>query len=164
MKPKILTIVGKSDSGKTTLLIKIVEELTQRGYAVGTAKHAHDGFEMDKPGKDSWRHRKAGAASTLLVTDETIALMKTDEQPFVEKLKHYLSDRDIILAEGFKSQDLPKLEIFRKDSPHKTPLFLEDPRLVAFVTDSDYRPDVPVFGLEDIDSIADFIEQEFINA
>lgn len=162
MKPQIITIVGKSNSGKTTLLEKLIAVLTQRGYRIGTVKHAHDGFEIDKEGKDSWRHQKAGARATLVVTQNKIALVKEDKTDFIEKMNTYLPDMDLILAEGFKKQALPKIEVFRTQSVHKEPLCMMDNHLVAFVTDSEYRPNVPVFGLEEIDKIADFIELHFL--
>jgi len=162
MKTKVITIVGKSDSGKTTLLEKLIINLTKRGYKIGTVKHTHDGFEMDKEGKDSWRHRNAGAASTLVITENKIAMVKDDHQSDIEKMAFYLSDMDIILAEGFKKQQLPKIEVFRTASLHKEPLCIEDENLIAFVTDSDYKPNVPVYGLEDIKDIADFIEFKYL--
>ena len=158
MKIKIITIVGKSNSGKTTLLEKVIALLTDKGYKIGSVKHAHDGFEMDKEGKDSWRHRKAGAGATLVISKDKIAMVKDDSTNYIEKMQSYLSDMDIILAEGFKKQALPKIEVFRIDSGHKEPLCMADENLIAFVTDSNYKPDVPVFGLEDINSIVDFIE------
>ncbi|WP_299979154.1 molybdopterin-guanine dinucleotide biosynthesis protein B [Desulfobacula sp.] len=164
MKPKIITIVGKSNSGKTTLLEKLIPLLTQRGYKTGSVKHAHDGFEMDKEGKDSWRHRKAGARATLVITQNKVAMIKDDNHGYIEKMRSYLSDMDIILAEGFKKQNLPKIEVFRTQSVHKEPLCMEDENLIAFVTDSDYHPDVPLFGLEEISQIADFIELNFLKS
>lgn len=164
MKPKIITIVGKSNSGKTTLLEKLIALLTRRGYRIGSVKHAHDGFEMDTEGKDSWRHRKAGAAATLVITQDKIAMTKDDKTGDIEKMARYLSDMDIILAEGFKRQNLPKIEVFRKDGLHENPLCMTDPTLMAFVTDSDHAPGVPVFGLEDIHEIADFIESNFLKS
>jgi molybdopterin-guanine dinucleotide biosynthesis protein B len=164
MKTKIITIVGKSNSGKTTLLEKLIALLTQRGYRIGSVKHAHDGFEMDKEGKDSWRHKKAGARSTLVISENKIALVKDDKTDYIEKMSAYLSDMDIILAEGFKKQNLPKIEVFRTESMHKKPLCMEDENLIAFVTDSGYKPDVPVFGLEDITGIAAFIELNFLKS
>ena len=162
MKPQIISIVGKSDSGKTTLLEKLIRDLTARGYKLGTAKHAHHGFDLDQMGKDSYRHRQAGAASTLVIAKDTVALMKDDDSDFAERMRTYLSDRDIIIVEGFKHLGLPKIEIFRKESKHKAPLFLKDDTLMAFVSDSAFEPDVPCFGLEDISAIADFIEDRFI--
>ncbi len=161
-KTKIISIVGKSNSGKTTMLEKVIALLTDKGYKIGSVKHAHDGFEMDKEGKDSWRHRKAGAGATLVITKNKVALVKDDTTSYIDKMQTYLSDMDIILAEGFKKQDLPKIEIFRTDSGHKEPLCLTDQNLIAFVTDSDYKPDVPVFGPDDINNIVNFIELNFL--
>ena len=162
MKPKIIAIVGKSNSGKTTLLEKLISNLTQKGYKIGSVKHAHDGFDMDREGKDSWRHKKAGAASTLVISQDKIALIKDDTTTYVEKMKFYLADNDIIIAEGFKKQNFPKIEIFRTQSIHKEPLCINDKNLIAFVTNSDYKLDVPTFGLEDIDELSNFIELNFI--
>ncbi len=162
MKPKIITIVGKSNSGKTTLLEKLIALLTDKGYKIGSVKHAHDGFEMDKEGKDSFRHKKAGAGATLVISENKIALVKDDTTNSIEKMQSYLSDMDIILAEGFKKQKLPKIEVFRTQSVHKEPLSMKDENLIAFVTDSEYKPDVPIFGLEDITLIAEFIEFNFL--
>lgn len=166
-RPSTITIVGKSNSGKTTLLEKLIRNLSEKGYKIGSVKHAHDGFEMDKEGKDSWRHRRAGAASTLVITETRIALIKDDQQNNLEKMQRYLDDVDIILAEGFKKQNFLKIEIFRKESPHKIPLCVDsknnyDKNLIAFVTDSDYTPDLPIFGLEDIEELAQFIEARYL--
>jgi len=117
---------------------------------------------MDKEGKDSFRHKKAGAGATLVISDNKIALVKDDMTNSIEKMQSYLSDMDIIIAEGFKKQNLPKIEVFRTQSVHKEPLSMKDENLIAFVTDSDYKPDVPIFGLEDINLIAEFIEFNFL--
>lgn len=162
MAPQIISIAGKSDSGKTTLLEKLIAELTGRGHRIGTVKHAHDGFDLDQKGKDSWRHKKAGAAETLVITDRRVALVKDDTRHDIDKMKAYLKDTDLILAEGFKRQPLPKIEIFRKNSGHASPLCLDSQDLVAFVTDTDYRPDVPVFGPEDIKELGDFLEDRYL--
>nr|NJM04588.1 molybdopterin-guanine dinucleotide biosynthesis protein B [Desulfobacula sp.] len=161
-KTEIITIVGKSDSGKTTLLEKLVAELTRRGYRIGTVKHAHDGFDMDREGKDSWRHKKAGAHTVLVIADDRIALIRDDRTGDLEKMRTYLFDVDIILAEGFKGQPLPKIEIFRTAGGHKAPLCMKDNSLIAFVTDSSHKPDVPVFGLEEVGRLADFIEKNHL--
>ncbi len=160
--PKIILIVGKSNSGKTTLMEKLIGELSARGYRVGSVKHTHKA-NFDKQGKDSWRHKNAGAVASLIVTDTQVALVKEDTRPAEEKFFHYLGDMDLILAEGFKTFRLPKIEVFRKESPHEAPLCLEDPNLVAFVTDTDIRPrKKPCFGLEDTGSLADLVEQHFL--
>ncbi len=165
MTPQILLIAGKSNSGKTTLLEKLIAELKSRGHRIGSVKHTHDGFDFDKKGKDSWRHKKAGSAATLVITDTRVALVKEDTAPPIEKMIQYLGDMDLILAEGFKKQALPKIEIFRLNSPHSAPFCLDDPNLVGFVTDSNLtpgNPTLPTFGLEDIQKLADFIEENFI--
>jgi molybdopterin-guanine dinucleotide biosynthesis protein B len=162
MKTKIISIAGKSNSGKTTLLERLIFELNSRGYKIGSAKHTHDNFDFDKPGKDSWRHKRAGAKATLVVADTKIALVKEDARSNIDKMQTFLGDMDLILAEGFKQHPLKKIEIFRTDSDHKAPLCLEDPNLIAFVTDSEYRPQVPVFGLDDVQEIASFIEKKYL--
>ena len=161
--PHIILIVGKSNSGKTTLMEKLIRELSLRGHRVGSVKHTHDKFDFDKQGKDSWRHKHAGAKSSLVVTDTKVALVKEDGRPPLDKFSDYLGDMDIILAEGFKTLSLPKIEVFRKNSPHKAPLCLEDPKLVAFVTDTGISSGKPVFGLEDTGLLSDLIEKQFIS-
>ena len=164
MTTQIVSIAGKSNSGKTTLLEKLIFELNSRGYKIGSVKHTHDGFDFDKKGKDSWRHKKAGATATLVVTDTKIALVKEDTRSYIEKMETFLGDTDLILAEGFKKQPLKKIEIFRTDSDHKEPMCMEDPNLIAFVTDSGHRPRVPVFGLDDVQGIASFIEKTYLTS
>ncbi|MDD9302423.1 MAG: molybdopterin-guanine dinucleotide biosynthesis protein B [Desulfobacter sp.] len=165
MSPQILLIVGKSNAGKTTLAEKLIHELKKRSYTIGSVKHTHDRFDFDKKGKDSWRHKKAGADAALVITDSRVALVKDDSRKPIEKMQDYLGGMDLILVEGFKRQAQPKIEIFRTDSDHKAPFCLEDPHLAAFVTDSNIRPnrpDIPVFGLEEAVKLADFIEASYI--
>jgi molybdopterin-guanine dinucleotide biosynthesis protein B len=100
----IISIVGKSNSGKTTLIEKLIPELNRRGYRVGTVKHDVHGFEVDKEGKDSWRHRKAGAYSTIISSPQQIALIRTMsyDAPLDEIRDRFIQDVDIIIAEGYK--------------------------------------------------------------
>lgn len=168
-KDRIVLIVGKSNSGKTTLMEKLIKTLSQRGIRVGSVKHTHhEKLNFDKEGKDSWRHKNAGAVASLVVTDSTVALVKEDARPaedkFFDYLFDYLGDMDLILVEGFKTFCLPKIEIFRKESPHKAPLFLDDPNLFAFVTDTDIRPSAPCFGLEETKALADLIERHVVGS
>ena len=159
MTPDIISIVGKSNSGKTTLMVKLISELSPRGLDIGSVKHAHDGFEFDHKGKDSYRHKQAGASATLVLSGTKAALVRDDDRGDIERMKAYHPHVDLILAEGFKRQAIPKIEIFRKDGPHPHPLCLKDPHLIAFVTDSDQAPaHVPVFGLDEVKALADFIE------
>lgn len=163
MIPPIISIAGKSNAGKTTFVVKLITELTQRGYRIGSVKHTHHDINLDQKGKDSWRHKQAGAKTTLLVTDQHIAMVKDDPRPDIEKMQSYLSDMDLILAEGFKRQPLPKIEIFRMDGPHDHPLFLDHPDLIALVTDMTLTLSVPVFGLNDIESMATFVQERYLN-
>jgi molybdopterin-guanine dinucleotide biosynthesis protein B len=163
MIPPIISISGKSNAGKTTFIVKLISELTQKGYRIGSAKHTHHDIDLDRKGKDSWRHKQAGARATLVITDQQIAMVKDDNRTDIEKMRAYLQNMDLILAEGFKKQPLPKIEIFRTDGPHDHPLFLDHPDLIALVTDAEITPSVPVFGLEDIESVAAFIQDRFLN-
>lgn len=162
MMPPIISIAGQSNAGKTTFLVRLIAELTRQGYRIGSVKHTHHDIELDHKGKDSWRHKQAGALATLLVTDQRIAMVKDDDRPDIEKMRAYLPDVDLILAEGFKRQPLPKIEIFRTEGPYDTPLFLGHPDLIALVTNAAVTPSVPVFGLEDIESVAGFIQERYL--
>ena len=163
MIPPIISIAGKSNAGKTTFAVKLIAELTRKGYRIGSVKHTHHDIDLDQKGKDSWRHKQAGAKTTLVVTDQQIAMVKDDIRPDIEKMRSYLSDMDLILAEGFKRQPLPKIEVFRMDGPHDHPLFLDHPDLIALVTDAKFISSVPIFGLDDIRQIALFIQDRYLN-
>ena len=162
MKPPIISLAGQSNAGKTTFAVKLIAELTRRGYRIGSAKHTHHDIDLDQKGKDSWRHKQAGAFATLLVTDQQIAMVKDDDRPDIERMRAYLPDVDLILAEGFKRQSLPKIEIFRTDGPYDTPLFMDHPDLIAMVTNAPVTPSVPVFGLDDIESVAGFVQECYL--
>ncbi|MFZ0134885.1 MAG: molybdopterin-guanine dinucleotide biosynthesis protein B [Desulfobacterales bacterium] len=155
--PVILSIVGKSGSGKTTLIEKLVAELKRRGLRIGTVKHSAHEIEMDKPGKDSWRHKQAGADTVMVVAPQTVAMIKSLASPKLEDLEKYFEDVDLVLTEGFKSGGMPKIEVFRQ-AVHAQPLCGDDNRLIAFVTDSAIEPGVPTFGLNDIAQLADLVE------
>lgn len=160
--PPILLIVGKSRAGKTTLIEKLIPELKRRGYKIGTVKHAHHGFDIDKKGKDSRRHQQAGADTVIVASPDTIAMIKKEAWQRLENITGYFQDMDLILTEGFKREKKPKIEIYRA-AAHKRPACLNDENLVAFVTDSDFNLKVPTFGLEDIRQIADFIENNILD-
>ncbi len=159
--PVILSIVGKSGSGKTTLIEKLLPELKSRGYRIGTIKHAAHEVDMDRKGKDSWRHRKAGADTVLVVSPKTVALVKNATDQNQEDVDKYFDDVDLVLTEGFKSGNKPKIEVFRP-AAHRELLCREDEQLVAIVTDTAIETAVPVFGLDDVGGLADFIEARYI--
>jgi molybdopterin-guanine dinucleotide biosynthesis protein B len=157
----VVSVVGYSGSGKTTLLEKLISELKDRGYAVGTIKHDVHGFEMDKPGKDSWRHKKAGASATIISSPFQIGMVRDvehDHSP--EELMALIPDMDIILTEGYKKENLPKLEVFRS-KVHKAPLFKGDKSLLALISDDPIDLGVPRFSLGDGPKLADFLIRHF---
>jgi len=159
----ILSIVGKSDSGKTTLIEKLVPELTRRGYRVATVKHDIHGFEVDREGKDSWRHKQAGAHSVVISSPTKAALIRDVERDMnLEEIREKLiRDVDLILSEGYKKDVQPKVEVFRKEK-HKELLCTKKDHLVAIVSNRKFRVGVPCFDLEDTKGLANFVEKEFL--
>jgi molybdopterin-guanine dinucleotide biosynthesis protein B len=159
----IVSIVGKSDSGKTTLIEKVVPELTRRGYRVGTIKHDVHGFEVDREGKDSWRHRKAGAHAVIISSPDHIALIRTVEGDLdlAELRDRFIEGVDIIISEGFKKDCQPKIEVFRKET-HRELLCSEKDQLVAVVANRKFDVSVPCLDLDDWKGVADLIEERFL--
>jgi molybdopterin-guanine dinucleotide biosynthesis protein B len=161
--PPIVSIVGKSEAGKTTLLERLVPELTARGYRIGTIKHDVHGFDIDHRGKDSWRHKQAGAHTVAISSPKKVAVVKDveTEETLDSLSSKYFQDVDIILTEGYKKEDRPKIEVFRSQV-HETPLCREDQHLVALVSDTSLDIGVPRFGLRDMKGLADFVEKRFL--
>ncbi len=157
---RIFGLVGWSGSGKTTLLDTLIEDLVGRGISVSTLKRAHHGFDVDQPGKDSYRHRAAGAMEVLVTSARRWALMhelRDEAEPTVEDLVQYLNPVDLLLIEGFKHHAHDKLEVHRPDLG-KSLLAPNDPRIVAVASDAPVPVlDVPVLDLNDAVGIADFI-------
>jgi molybdopterin-guanine dinucleotide biosynthesis adapter protein len=159
--PMLLIVAGKSGSGKTTVLEILIPALKKKGLRIGTIKHHHADFDMDIPGKDSWRHKKAGAEKTIISSPNRIGIvMDVDHDHSPEELAHFLTGVDFILVEGFKGESLPKLEIFRKEI-HEKPLCMQDKNLIAMITDEDLDLNVPRFGLDEMNGLADFIVSHF---
>jgi molybdopterin-guanine dinucleotide biosynthesis adapter protein len=160
----IISVVGKSDSGKTTLLEKLIRELANRGYKVGSIKHDAHSFEIDHEGKDSWRHKKAGATITLISSPSKIAMvLDSDHDHTLTELRDkFIKDVDIVLTEGFKRESLPKIEVFRSEMRREL-LCSEDDNLIAIAGDPEAAPvGVPIFDLNDPSRLADFIEKKFL--
>ncbi len=159
----IVSIVGYSGSGKTTLVEKLIPELIRRGLRVATIKHNRHGFEVDHEGKDSWRHRRAGAALTVLASPGNVAVMAdTEGDPGLGELgERFIRDVDVILAEGFKKNPYPKIEVFRK-SLGKEFLSGDDEALMAVAGDDPGGLTAPRFDLDDIAGIVDLIEKKVI--
>jgi molybdopterin-guanine dinucleotide biosynthesis protein MobB len=159
----IVSIVGKSNSGKTTLLEKIISRLVQRGYRVATIKHNRHGFNIDHEGKDSYRHKKAGAHTTVVSSPHQLALIQDvdHDHSFEELRDKFIDDADIILTEGFKVNDYPKIEVFRSELKRELISKKED-GLIAVAADIKLDVDVPCFDINDPKAITDFIEKKFM--
>lgn len=159
--PPIISVVGFSGAGKTTLMEKLIGELTHRGYRVGSIKHDVHGFEMDKPGKDSWRHKQAGACTTLISSPYQIGMvMDVDHDHHPDELKKFFTNVNVILTEGYKQQRRPKVEIFRSEI-HDEPLCNNDDNIVAIMSDIPVNMKVPRFSLDDIRGLVDFLVNQF---
>jgi molybdopterin-guanine dinucleotide biosynthesis protein B len=165
MKPPIISVIGKKKSGKTTLLEKLIPALKARNYRIGSVKHDTHGFDIDHEGKDSWRHKVAGAEAVLISSPWKLSLIKdTDsDRSLRELVSDYMSDMDLVLTEGYNKADMPKVEVFRS-AAHKTPLNAKsaNDRLFAVLSDTPMELGVPNFDIDDIDSLADLIEAKFL--
>lgn len=157
---KVFGLAGWSNSGKTTLMIALVEILTRRGLRVSTVKHAHHDFDVDVPGKDSHRHRTAGATEVMVASSRRWALMhelRDEDEPTLDALIAQMTPVDLLLVEGFKRGGHPKLEVYRP-SVGKPPLWPDDPAVVA-VASNEAVPDLdrPLLDLDDAEAVADFV-------
>ena len=159
--PQMISIVGRSQSGKTTLIEKLIPALKRRGYKIGTIKHSHHIFDFDKTGKDSWRHKDAGAETVIIASPGKIAMVKNDYRGSLDGLQRFFDDLDLIITEGYKKEDKPKIEVVRA-ARHADVLLENDKHLVAVVSDVELQLNVPVFDLEDVDRLADFIVEKYL--
>jgi molybdopterin-guanine dinucleotide biosynthesis adapter protein len=159
--PPVVSIVGKSSTGKTTFLEKLIRELSNRGYRVATIKHSHHAISFDQPNKDSWRHAQAGAVATMTSSTTEFQIIKPVKQEMtVEELARHLGDDyDIILSEGFSRGAAPKVEVHRKDAG---PLLEVASNLIAVVTDEPLDTDAAQFKYGDIKGVADLLAERFI--
>lgn len=157
----IVSFVGKSNSGKTTLIERVIPELVRAGYKVATVKHAGHGFDLDTEGKDSWRHKQAGASSVVVISKGSMAMFAdvSDHMKVEEVRERFLdSTYDLILAEGWKSEGYPKIVIVREQVGE---IPISPDGLVAVVSDKPVDLAVPRFDLDDVTGIATFITQRF---
>lgn len=161
----VVSIVGKSDSGKTTFLEKLIAELASRGVRVATAKHHVHDYDIDTPGKDSWRHGRAGAVTTMVSSPEKFSLVSSVEHEMtLPELARVAGDSGcrILLTEGFKREGLNRIEVSRLARSDE--LICAPGEAIALVTDNPQATcgDVPVFGLDDAAAVADLIERLFL--
>ena len=161
---RVFGIAGFKNAGKTTLVVALLQELRQRGLQIATIKHAHHEFDIDHPGKDSYQHRLAGAREVIISSSRRWAHIceLRDEEPTLQQLLARLGDVDLVLIEGYKHGEHPKLEV-RRDGQTHPELAATDPTVVAIVSDK-AEPDasVPVFARQNVRAIADLIEQHAI--
>jgi len=159
-RPPVFSLVGRPDSGKTTLIEKLVPELMSRGLRVGTIKHDAHSFEIDHVGKDSYRHKHAGAAVSLISSAKQVAMVRDvdHDHALADLVASYMPDVDVVITEGYRRDVCPKLEVFR--GGHSTELLMtRADGLVAVVTDvPDLAAEVPLLDLNDVVALADFIE------
>lgn len=159
--PVIVSFVGRSESGKTTLIEKLIPVLRRRGFRVGTIKHTHHNPELDRSGKDSARHLAAGASTVVLASSGQIQLVKTGVDGGLDGLVRYFDDVDLLITEGYKQERTPKIEVLRRALSDRL-LCMDDPMLLAVATDADLDLPVPLLPLDDPEAIADFIENRVI--
>ncbi|GAB2181462.1 molybdopterin-guanine dinucleotide biosynthesis protein B [Denitratisoma sp. agr-D3] len=159
MQPNVFGLTGLSGSGKTTLITQLVDWFVQRGLKVSTLKHTHHGFDLDSPGKDSWRMRQAGAQEVFLVSNQRLVLMQEfrgEAEPSAAELISRLQPCDLVLVEGYKRDPLPKIEVHRP-SLENPPVWPNNPAVVAVATDAPIDTHLPLLDLNNVEQIALFI-------
>lgn len=158
----VLSIVSsRSNIGKTTALCRIISELKSRGYRLATIKHHGHDFEMDKPGKDTFMHAEAGADIVVLSSPKKMAMIEKREEEYnLDSLVEKIKDVDIILTEGYKDEDGPKIEVVRKEISEK--IYSRDHELFALITDVHIDKDIPQFTLNDVSKLVDLIEEVYL--
>lgn len=164
MSPPVFGVIGWKNSGKTTLVARLIEEFTRRGLTVSAIKHAHHSFEIDYEGRDSWRFRYAGARRIAVVSRERWAMvheLRAEDEPEFSEVLDRLGACDLVLVEGYKGAPFPKIEARCRRSATRRPLTSEDPNIVAIASetpDTESADGMPVFALDDIARICDFVE------
>lgn len=163
--PPIVSIVSKKNSGKTTLLEKLIPVLVGRGYRIGTIKHDVHGFTIDHEGKDSWRHKQAGAHAVIISSHKKVAMVRDVAQELTidQIVARYYTDMDLVITEGYKRGGKPQIEVFRQ-AAHKRPLHTKEApgTLIAVASDVPLDLGVPRIDVNDVAGLADFIEAKFL--
>lgn len=165
MTQRVFGVAGWKNSGKTTLVERLVAELSARGLKVATVKHAHHSFDIDHEGTDSFRHRAAGASEVAIVSGRRWALVheigETEDEPVLEDMLARLSPADLVIVEGYKRDHHKKIEVRRREARDRAPLAPGDPTIVAIAADYPLEGEsLPVFDLDDVGLIAVFVAEE----
>jgi molybdopterin-guanine dinucleotide biosynthesis protein B len=159
--PPIVSVVGKSGVGKTTVLEPLIRELKLRGYRVGTVKHDTHGFEIDKPGKDSWRHAQAGSDAVVISGPRKMALIRqVDEEMPLDQIVRLMGNVDFVITEGYKRSDKPKIEVTRRERGAE--LLCDAAELIGIMTDYPVDMPVPQFALDDVAGVVDLLERLYL--
>ncbi len=165
-QPPVVSIISKKNSGKTTLLEKLIPELKARGFRVGTVKHDIHGFDIDHEGKDTYRHKASGAEAVVIASPWKLSLIKDTarEWRLEQVVATYMADMDIVLTEGYKRAQMPQVEVFRS-AAHKTPLHVKGDcdNLLAIMSDVPMDLGVPSIDIDDVGALANLIEQRFLS-
>lgn len=157
----VVSMVGKSGVGKTTALERVIREIKRRGYKVGTVKHDTHGFDLDRPGKDSWRHAQAGSDAVVISGPNKMALIRQLESEVpLDDIVSLLGDLDLIITEGYKKGDKPKIEVTRQE--RGTQLLCQPDELIGIMADYPVDMPVPQFSLEDAAGVVDLLETLYL--
>lgn len=162
MNKPVVSVVGKSNTGKTTLLCKIIPELKERGINVATIKHDVHGFDIDKPGKDTWKHGKAGSSTVVISSPTKIAMIEElEKEKSLDEIVERIENADIILTEGFKRENKPKIEVVRTELSSE-PLCSEEEAIAIACDDINFSyGSVPVYHWDDSKGLVDLLEEKF---
>lgn len=162
-KAPVISVVGKSGVGKTTALELVIREIKRRGYKVGTIKHDIHGFEVDTPGKDSWRHAQAGSDAVVISGPRKMALIRTvDKEMSLDRIVELMGDLDLVLTEGYKRGNRPKIEVSRRE--RGTELLCRAEELIGIMADYPVDMQVPQFALDDAPGVVDLLEELYLQA
>lgn len=161
----VVAFVGRANTGKTTFIEKLIPLLNNEGLRVAVIKHHHHDFEIDKPGKDTYRYKQAGARMTMLTSPHKIALVEDvdTELRLQEVVERFIHSVDLLIVEGYKREKIPKIEVFQRRDDTPAPLCADDENLVAIITDESLKSSAPVFRRDDMQGVADLILLRFIS-
>ena len=158
------SFVGRSNTGKTTVIERLIPILVRKGLKVAVIKHHPHDFEIDIPGKDTYRYKQAGATMSILASPGKVAVVEDTENELTleEIITRYIHDVDLLIVEGFKREEIPKIEVFQRKEGADMPVCAEDKNLIAIITDESIDTLLPVFSRDDVGGVAEFILSRFI--